>query len=158
MKTASPGHTLLLLWEKLRGTALGRWFFARLLFWMVPYSGSIGASIVSLEPGHVVVQLRDRRAVRNHLSSIHAMALANLCELTSGLAMLTALPKDARGILTGFSVQYHKKARGMLRAETRVAPIASAQAQELQVQVEARDESGACVTQATAQWKIGPQQ
>ena len=156
MKSSEPGQLLLALWQRLQGNALGRWLFARILFWMVPYSGSIRASIVSLDPGHAVVKLRDRRAVRNHLSSIHAMALANLCELTSGLAMLTALPANSRGILSGFNVQYLKKARGVLIAESRVAAISSNEAREMSVLVETRDSSGVCVTRAEAYWKIGP--
>lgn len=156
MKKVDPGPLLLALWGKLHGWRAGRWLFGRALFWLVPYSGSIRAEVLALEHGHARVKLRDRRAVRNHLSSIHAMALANLCELTSGLAMLTALPSGMRGILTGFHVQYLKKARGTLIAQSRVSRIEISSNQELSVAVEAFDASGACVTKAQADWKIGP--
>ena len=69
---------LLTLWRRLEPLPGGKWLFARMLGRSVPYTGSIGARIELLEPGHAQVSLRDHRAVRNHLNCIHAIALANL--------------------------------------------------------------------------------
>lgn len=151
------GSKLIRLWAHVSAFPGGRWIFSRVLGVLVPYTGSIRATVLAFEPGFCRVELLDRRCVRNHLASIHAIALANLCELASGLALLGALPSGMRGIVKGFAVQYHKKARGTLVAESRVVAPLAGEEQELRVEVSARDQAGDVVVTAQAHWKIGPQ-
>ena len=123
---------------------------------MIPYTGSIHPLVLELRPGYAKVQMRDRRAVRNHLHSIHAIALMNLGEVTTGLAMTLAMPDGARGIVTGLSMEYLKKARGPLTAEcTAPAFDASVSARHFfhAYFVFAR---GVVVARATAHWLVGP--
>ena len=112
--------------------------------------------VMEIEPGYAVVHLPDRRRVRNHLRSIHAIALANLAEFTTGLATLTGAPSDSRAILVELQISYHKKARGTLRSESRSTPPTTAEEQELPVEAAIYDESGDCVASGTATWLIGP--
>ena len=153
---AAPGPRLLALWRRLAGLPGGAWLFSRFLGRMVPYSGTLGAKVVRLDPGHALVGLRDRRRVRNHLGSVHAIALANLGELASGLATLTALPPGVRGIVTGIRVEYLKKARGPLVAETRVdmPPIRSVT--DYQVLADIRDRDEVVVARVHATWRLAP--
>ena len=112
-----------------------------------------------LEPGHAVVTLADRRGVRNHLQSIHAIALTNLGELSSGLAMLSVLPAGTRGIVTGLDVVFEKKARGPLTAEgSAVAPtnhsLADGDVESLATAV-IRDIERDIVAEVRVRWRIG---
>jgi len=134
----------------------GKTLFTFLLGRMTPYSGSIGARVEELAPGWCRVALRDRRRVRNHLGSIHAMALANLAEMASGLAVLVGLPANVQGIVTGFSITYLKKARGRLIAECRAERLDVTAAQEYEAAVAVTDTQGDVVARATARWRLRP--
>ena len=117
----SPGQRLLRLWRRLHRLPGGTRLFSLIFGWRVPYSRSVRPHIRVLAPGHAEVEIPDRRGNRQHLGSVHAVALVNLAEQTSGLALLTALPNGIRGIVTQISMQYFKKARGPIRAVCDVA-------------------------------------
>ena len=117
----------------------------------------MGAHVKLLEPGHTVVQLSDRRRVRNHLNSVHAVALINLGEVATGLAVISQLPPDVRGIVTALGAEYRKKARGLLTAECRTDPIAAAaEPTERDVSAEIVDQAGDVVAVVRATWRLSP--
>jgi acyl-coenzyme A thioesterase PaaI-like protein len=147
---------LLSWWRRLSPRPGGRLLFSFLLGRGVRYTGSIAPRVLALAPGRVVVRMRDRAAVRNHLRSVHAVALANLAEASSGLALLAGLPPDARAILVGLSIDYLKKARGTLTSECDFPPVTTAEPRELEVASTIRDAAGDVVARGRARWKIGP--
>ena len=143
-------------WDLLSGMPGGRMLFSRLIGRIAPYSGSIHATVTVLRAGYAEVEMQDRRGVRNHLESIHAIALANLAELAGNLALAYSLPDDARFIVSGMEIEYMKKARGRITAigETPI-PRTSARAQ-YDVPVTLRDGSGDEVARAVLHSLVGP--
>lgn len=150
-------NRVLAMWQKLGTNRLGRKLFNLILSRSVPYSGSIKAKVTCMESGFVKVILKDRRKIRNHLNSIHAIALANLGELASGLAMITALPIGTRSIVTNLEIEYLKKARGCLLAEGRASPpnVVNEPVNSLAT-ADIMDEEGDLVACVTVLWRLSP--
>ena len=153
-RDASHGARLLNAWHRLSVRPGGKWLFSRLVGRAAPYTGTLGALILELEPGRAVVELKDRRQVRNHLRSIHAIALANLGELASGLAASAAMPQGVRGIPTSITIEYHHKARGTLTATGTAEMPDVTEPTTAQVRADIRDRSGTTVTTVTVTWKL----
>jgi len=147
---------ILARWRRVSAWPGGRRLFAIMLGRLIPYTGSVRPYVLELEPGYARVRMTDRRYVRNHLRSVHAIASANLAEVASGLAMTAGLPADVRGIVTAIELAYHKKARGTLIAECRCDIPVVATRIEVPVTSTVRDPAGDIVVTATVRWLLSP--
>jgi acyl-coenzyme A thioesterase PaaI-like protein len=143
-------------WQRLSGLPGGKLLFSIGVGRMAPYTGTISPRVEELRPGYARVRMRDHRGVRNHLRSVHAIALMNLAEVTSGLAMMAGVPDDARAIITNLAIEYKKKARGTLVAECTTPLPATNERREYNLEAIVRDAAGDEVARATARWLVGP--
>jgi len=143
-------------WDLLNALPGGKAVFSKLVGKAAPYTGTIGAVVTVLRPGYAEVEMADRKAVRNHLDCVHAVALANLAELAGNIALTYSLPDDARFIVASMSIEYVKKARGTITAigEPPI-PTSSARA-HYDVPVTLRDQSGEEVAKAVLHSLVGP--
>lgn len=155
MKT--PQQHIMENWRRLGNSSLGRWFFSRMIGWFVPYSGGIRPLVTELGGGKVKIQIKDRRAIRNHLRSVHAIALANMGELASGLAMMSILPKHCRAIVTHLEIDYLKKARGVLDVIGHaVLPDSISEETEIIVNAEIVNSDHELLATLKVTWQVGP--
>jgi acyl-coenzyme A thioesterase PaaI-like protein len=136
----------------------GRWLFARVLCFRAPYFGSIAPRIDVLEPGRCIARLRDHRRVRNHVGTVHAIALCNLAEPAGGLMVDATLPASMRWIPRGLQVEYlHKAVGGMTAtARTTAAIVVAGSGYELPLKVEITDPAGQTVFRARIDMWISP--
>jgi len=148
-------HIAFSYWKFLSKHSLGKWFFSYLIRFINPYTGNLGARVDVFEKGHVEVILNDKRRNRNHLNSVHAIALANLGEFCSGLAVLGSLPHGVRGIVTELSAQYLQKARGELRAicHTQLPEVKEEMAYEVEAEIFNSENERVCLVHVT--WQLG---
>ncbi len=156
-KRENIGSLIRSIWQRLSAIPGGKLLFNKIAGHLVPYSGTISAEILELRPGFARLGMKDRRRVRNHLGSVHAIALANFCELCSGIGLLYSLPDEMRGILKSFHIDYHKKARGYLVATSEFTVPHDKVAQDHFVTVKIYDSENDIVAEAKAGWRIGPQ-
>ncbi len=157
MRTVTPSTAILRrAWDTMSRVPWGPRAFSKMVGKMAPYTGTVGARIVELQDGYGRGELQDRKPVRNHLNSVHAIALANFGEVVSGVTMLYSLDPRMRAILSGMRIEYLKKARGTLTAECYVEPITEMRDQNITLEVAISNASGEVVCRVFPEWKVGP--
>lgn len=145
------------LWTTLSNKPFGKIIFSKIICWKAPYFGSIKPCFVELRPGYAEVTMPKRRAVENHIQTIHAIALCNLAELGAGTMMEASLSKNMRWLPKGMTVEYLKKAETDVAAFCRADDLADGAAREVVVKVEIKDKNGDIVTHAKINMWVSPQ-
>ncbi len=102
------------IYEQLSRIPMGKHLVSKAISVKAPYFSTIRPLITEMKPGCCTIVMKDRRPVRNHLGTVHAIAMCNLCEITMGMALHPSLPPHLRWIPRGMQVRYLKKARGTL--------------------------------------------
>lgn len=136
---------------------LGRQLFTRLVTTRAPYFASIAPTVLDLRVGRCEVAMRKRRAVTNHIGTVHAIAMCNLCELAGGLMIDSSLPKSLRWIPRGMTVRYLRKAETDLTALAEWTPaLADDYSGDVVLPVRVRDSSGTVVMEADIAMYVSP--
>ncbi|KAB8030608.1 DUF4442 domain-containing protein [Fluviispira multicolorata] len=152
---SSPSEMIKIGWEKLNKLPAGNIIFSSLVSKYIPYTGSISPVVLKIENGLAQVRIKDKRAIRNHLKCIHAIALANIGEFSTGLSITSQLPNSAKGILVRIEIEYLKKARGDLIAEANFQlPKQFKSEDEFKIVSNIKDSKNIIVSKVYATWKV----
>ncbi|KAI9184402.1 hypothetical protein H9P43_003455 [Blastocladiella emersonii ATCC 22665] len=141
---------------------LGGHLFTLYIRVAAPYSGSVAPRITRFEHGDCRIELEERWRLQNPFQSIHALALLNAGELSTGMAFLSLTQDlERRAIITKLSGEYKKKARGMVYAECVVPEETRAWLRNggegpVTVRSEIKDFSGDVVAVCDAEWMVAP--
>ena len=93
------------LYRRLRRLPLGTRVFGFAFAWAAPYFASIRPRIESVAPNRAVIVVPKRRAVQNHIGTVHAIAACNGLEAAMGLLAEASVPVTHRWIPRGMEVR-----------------------------------------------------
>jgi acyl-coenzyme A thioesterase PaaI-like protein len=156
LRQSRPTDRIRIIWDIVHDLPFGKKFFSWIIGRVAPYSGSIKAEVIDLRTGFAQVRMRDRRRLRNHLRSLHAIALANLAEFTGNIALAYSIPGDARFIVTRINMEYLSKARGQIIATCESAMPVDNTERETEISVELRDMQNVIVARGVLFSLVGP--
>ncbi|TBW54827.1 DUF4442 domain-containing protein [Marinobacter halodurans] len=93
-------------------------FFGR----AVPFTGTVGIRIESLDENRCVISLANKRRVQNHIGGVHAVASLLLAESATGFLVGLNVPDDKVPVIKTVHADYTKRASGDMRVEASVTP------------------------------------
>lgn len=94
------------------------WFIGR----MVPFIGTANVFFEKMTPEEVVLTLKNRVHVQNHINQVHAAATALLGETATGMVVGMNLPDDKLPLMKTMHINYVRRSSGNLRAVANLNP------------------------------------
>lgn len=75
---------------------------------IVPYVGTTGVVYEEVSPNKLVVSLENKKAVQNHIGSVHAVAVTLLAETATGFVLAVNLPSDRVLLVKSYEVNFYR--------------------------------------------------
>ena len=140
----SDTNNVLAMWHKVSPIPGGKLLFSTVVSRKAPYFKTIGANILELKPNYARLRFKKRKAVENHIGTVHVIAICNLLEMAMGVCAEASIPKHLRWIPKGMSVDYTAKAGSDITGVAEIDP-AEWKPGDLNVKVTALDDQGTVV-------------
>ncbi|GGX97983.1 DUF4442 domain-containing protein [Vogesella alkaliphila] len=140
---------------------LRSWAITKLFGNFVPFLGTAGLRFDEVSRERMVVSIRNRKKVQNHIKGLHAAAMALLAETATGFVVGMNVPDDKLMLLKSMKVEYLKRAQGDMKAvatldRAQVGRMATEEKGDVLVDVVVTDESGESPIRCEMVWAWVP--
>ena len=133
------------LYRSLTSLPLGKAAFSFLFAQKAPYFWTVRPRVREVRPHHAELTIRKRRAVQNHIGTVHAIAVCNGLEAAMGLLAEATTPPGRRWIPKGMEVAYTAKSTTDLLCTADTDPADWEEPGDVPVRVRAVREDGTVV-------------
>lgn len=137
------------LWERLRTVPGGEQVFSWGFTWKAPYFRSVRPRFVQVSPNYAALTLPKRRAVLNHIGTVHAIAVCNGLEAAMGALAEATVPAGKRWLPKGMEVRYLAKSTSDLTCSAETDPATWTSGPDVPVTVKATRDDGTVVVEGT---------
>ena len=135
------------LYQRAAARPLGKRVFSVVFANKAPYFRTVRPRVRDVRPHHAELSIRKRRAVQNHVGTVHAIAVCNGLEAAMGLLAEATTPKDRRWIPKGMQVAYLAKSTTDLLCVAETDPDDWAEVGDVPVRVRAVRTDGMVVVE-----------
>ena len=143
-------------WQKRSMSRFGRWMFTRTVCRRAPYFASIKPHFLELRPAVCVVLMPRHPTTAGPGRSVHALAIANLCELAADLVTEVTVPSGMTWQSRGMTIEYLRRAESDVTATARLNKTEWGETQNVAVPVTAVDRNGSEVVRAVITVRVEP--
>jgi acyl-coenzyme A thioesterase PaaI-like protein len=143
-------------WRKRSPSRFGRWLFARKVCRRAPYFASIRPQFMEVRPALCVVVMPRHLATGGARGAVHALAIANLCELAVSTVTDVTLPPNMSWQTRGMTIEYLRRAESDVTATARLDKTEWGEAQNVAIPVSAVDRNGTEVVRAVITVRVEP--
>lgn len=98
-----------------------KWLLSFAIGRMVKFTGTAGISYDLMTTERVIVSMKNRSKVRNHIGQIHAAAMMLLAETATGMVLGMNVPDDKLPLLKYMNSKFVKRSQGRMVAEATIS-------------------------------------
>ena len=144
------------LYKKITAVPFGGRVFSTFFARKAPYFSTVRPDVQAMEPHFAQVRVPKRKAVENHIGTVHAIAVCNGLEAAMGLLAEATVPSDKRWLPKGMDVEYLAKSTSDIVCTASTTPEDWENGPDVPVTVIASRDDGTIVVQGVINLWVTP--